>query len=785
LPVEIETELGPGSLKQSPLWKETIQLLKNPYGTVERRPGFGVSMPPLNVMPLDLNFLTDQPLRLRTSDGEISWDQPGPLFDPEQSVAQLDTDGNGTPDILRNAIGALVASEDDVLDQADLDRLGNLTREIQGYESCPTCGYLIVSNPTGHPAIPPDGTIVAVPAMVNGELQELVAPGSTETEAISELEIPVNEEDFFRPQSQQRSQVPIALRPYMGRLGAEVLGKALFWDMQVGSDGVQSCGTCHFSAGADIRTKNQLNPNSLGGDTSSLDIAGPNEDVEASDFPFHQLANPDMPGEPLLNPGNEVSDSNDVMSSMGVRFRQFDDIRPIGSASFGSAFKGVRPLRPDIGTEVADPIPVFQDLRRVEPRNTPTMISAAFNFDNFWDGRARFNFNGGSVFGPSDPQFHIFIDPGGANGGPAVNLQGATNGHIRPELSIENPDMAGQPVRIKFSSLASQATGPVLSDFEMSYAGRNWQKVAKKLLQARVVPLANQLVATDDSRLGPFSNQGGSVCTALSRPTVNGRPGLCVSYEELIQLSFNRTLWQNTNRRLVGCFTDGRTPACPAGTEPDPFDGYVLRIANGAASPTNRNQFRQIEANFSLFFGLSVQAYEQLLIPDDTPFDQFMDANPLAANAVAQPGEQGTLPPSEVAALVGTLTLIPDDPSTPYYDGFGPDEIYGFDIFAGSNLTAALPVGSARNPDGVGSNPFLRTARCMLCHIGPEQTDHSVNISHGLIKGLAEYELPIPYLSPEPTGPFAFVPGLILAEEIGETAQDVIEVEPRDMGVVD
>ncbi|RPJ26868.1 MAG: hypothetical protein EHM33_10095, partial [Chloroflexi bacterium] len=112
LPVEIETELGPGSLKQSPLWKETIQLLTNPYGTVERRPGFGVTMPPLNVMPLDLNFLTDQPLRLRTSDGEISWDQPGPLFDPEQSVAQLDTDGNGTPDILRNPIGALVASED-------------------------------------------------------------------------------------------------------------------------------------------------------------------------------------------------------------------------------------------------------------------------------------------------------------------------------------------------------------------------------------------------------------------------------------------------------------------------------------------------------------------------------------------------------------------------------------------------------------------------------------------------------------------------------------------------
>src|SRR5690348_5512316 len=35
---------------------------------------------------------------------------------------------------------------------------------------------------------------------------------------------------------------------------AVVLGKALFWDMQVGSDGIQSCATCHFRAGADPRS---------------------------------------------------------------------------------------------------------------------------------------------------------------------------------------------------------------------------------------------------------------------------------------------------------------------------------------------------------------------------------------------------------------------------------------------------------------------------------------------------------------------------------------------------
>ena len=42
------------------------------------------------------------------------------------------------------------------------------------------------------------------------------------------------------------------------------LGKAFFWDQQVGSDG-QACGSCHFEAGADRRAKNQLNPDTREG----------------------------------------------------------------------------------------------------------------------------------------------------------------------------------------------------------------------------------------------------------------------------------------------------------------------------------------------------------------------------------------------------------------------------------------------------------------------------------------------------------------------------------------
>jgi Di-haem cytochrome c peroxidase len=48
---------------------------------------------------------------------------------------------------------------------------------------------------------------------------------------------------------------------------AVALGKALFWDAQVGSDG-QACASCHFHAGADSRMKNQISPGLKGGDTT-------------------------------------------------------------------------------------------------------------------------------------------------------------------------------------------------------------------------------------------------------------------------------------------------------------------------------------------------------------------------------------------------------------------------------------------------------------------------------------------------------------------------------------
>src|SRR5207245_571251 len=72
----------------------------------------------------------------------------------------------------------------------------------------------------------------------------------------------------------------------------------------------------------------------------------------------------------------------------------------------------------------------------------------------------------------------------------------------------------------------------------------------------------------------------------------------------------------------------------------DPFDGYVLTIGNGPASATDTNQFTQMEGNFSLFWGLSVDLWVQILVPDNTPFDQFLEANPDAFMSLGDTSEQ-------------------------------------------------------------------------------------------------------------------------------------------------
>src|SRR5262245_53625705 len=119
----------------------------------------------------------------------------------------------------------------------------------------------------------------------------LLAAGLSSRGLRSEAQAPAGP-PFEVPKSLKTVAVPQP--PNLGdfvrdRAAAIQLGKALFWDMQVGSDGVVACATCHFQAGADGRLKNQMSPGPTPGDTSFQPGAGPNSTLKVTDFPFHRL----------------------------------------------------------------------------------------------------------------------------------------------------------------------------------------------------------------------------------------------------------------------------------------------------------------------------------------------------------------------------------------------------------------------------------------------------------------------------------------------------------------
>jgi cytochrome c peroxidase len=131
------------------------------------------------------------------------------------------------------------------------------------------------------------------------------------------------------------------------------LGKALFWDQQVGSDGRTACATCHHAAGADSRVKNALHPG-VGG---IFETIGPGSFLRPIHFPIL---------------------TDDVVGSQGVVERDFTSIRLGG--------------RVDVSTSVVDPL--FGLHPQVTRRNAPSVINSIFNREQFWDGRARSTFNG-------------------------------------------------------------------------------------------------------------------------------------------------------------------------------------------------------------------------------------------------------------------------------------------------------------------------------------------------------------------------------------------------------
>ncbi|GAA6616883.1 cytochrome-c peroxidase [Scytonema sp. NUACC26] len=378
------------------------------------------------------------------------------------------------------------------------------------------------------------------------------------------------------------------------KVAAIALGKALFWDMQLGSDGLQSCASCHFHAGTDNRSKNQINPGFLRVNTdgspnpdTTFDVGGaPNYQLKPEDYPFHKLSNPN-------DPTTVVADSNDVTSSQGVFNTEFVAVTP------GKAVDRVKPL-PDTVFNV-----VGTNVRRVEPRNTATTIDAVFNFRNFWDGSAQNIFNGVNAFGLRDPNAEV------------------VKANTPSQLEFVK-------IRLKNSSLASQAVAPPLNSFEISANGRTFEeigdkfgaidrkshsaakgkklprKLGKKLLPLR--PLGKQIVHPEDSVLGAESRWP--------------QPGLqTASYEQLIANAFKPEWWQSD--RSIQVDANGQRTFIARRDRSDETKEYTL-----------------MEYNFSLLFGLAIQMYESTLVSDDTPLDRFLDGDTTALTDQQQRGKQ-------------------------------------------------------------------------------------------------------------------------------------------------
>jgi cytochrome c peroxidase len=462
------------------------------------------------------------------------------------------------------------------------------------------------------------------------------------------------------------------------RFVAAQLGKALFWDMAIGSDG-NACASCHFHAGADSRVKNQLSPdltrfeNTRDGDVKGLHFSNPDQDtmfhepdpVDGAWGPNYTLLDEDFPFVKFIGNGDNVSTSgdtinpaagntNDVASSMGVFFTEFeavdaDNTADTGVESIYNRFAlGSSPVEiRDQGEPVSDPLG-FQvvgkdalggtpngfwdedkvNLRRVEPRNTPTNINAVFNFHNFWDGRANHWFNGVTPFGRTDREARIF-----------------TRG--------KKGSIGTRKIQMNKASLASQAVGPPLSLMEMSFFGRIWPDVGKKMVGRYL--LESQTVHPDDSLLGELlGNEGASP---------SGK-GINVKYEDLIKEAFNKNLWDS----------DATITFDSASLTMLNVNSPLLELGDPQVENTTPS-YTLMEANFSFFFGVAVMLYQAELVADDTPFDRFMAGDNSALN---------------------------------------DDELLGLAVYVGFD-------GGSGIHDG----------RCVNCHGGPELTNASVRNAQG------------------------------------------------------
>jgi cytochrome c peroxidase len=383
---------------------------------------------------------------------------------------------------------------------------------------------------------------------------------------------------------------------------AILLGKSLFWDTQASSDGTVACASCHWHAGADARTRNTLYPGAPGGafgaelagqeeldhiaDVRFNAIGRANQVLVATDFPTHRMT---FPTHKHGSDNPVLSDNPEVVGSQGVHETDFLNIVE------GSAV--------DEGTPAEEPEYHLHgiSLRQQTVRNTPTMINAVFNDRQFWDGRAQRSFNGVNPFGELDKDARVHQRIYSNSFDDKLTVIFAAYPWAEPFEAVFRrfqfivywflpTGFQGiesiEPVRIEIenASLASQAVGPTTDDTEMSFLGRSFPEVGRKMFS--LAPLAQQEVHPMDSVLGPYANvepEGEHVALEGEHEPATGLiEGM--DYAQMVRDAFQDEWW--------------------------------------AGQTTTDDGFTHMETNFSLFWGLSIMMYESTLVSDDSPFDQ-------------------------------------------------------------------------------------------------------------------------------------------------------------------
>src|ERR1051326_2450457 len=419
------------------------------------------------------------------------------------------------------------------------------------------------------------------------------------------------------------------------------LGKALFWDMQAGSDDIQACATCHYNAGADSRATNDVNPGQAGGDNTFQISSGPNHHYTPGsadagfggyhdgDFPFRKLAD-------INDRFSVVADVNDVSGSQGVF-----------STGMGSVIVGVP--NQNGGVTAGSPENRGNGGNDGDADGAGRGIGVSHN-PRAGGGTTSRVTGGGQNQGNNGISSHVNLIPGvniasqeidnsvpdpvfsypdpdaagsvintrrttGRNTPSAVDAvfnfrnfwdgraQNVCNGanpfgqrDKMTHILVREPDgsLGGALINMQNSALCSQSLGPILSSTEMSADGRNFHDVGRKLLVRK--PLARQIVDPTDSVLGILSD--------------SPNRGLKTNYATLIQKAFQSEWWDDNLRICAGA--DGSAQATI-----DPNQGQVC--------PANTQEYSLMEFNFSLFWGVSIQMYESTLVADQTPLDKYLE----------------------------------------------------------------------------------------------------------------------------------------------------------------